>query len=94
MKLDINKPNNPTKNRVQSQTEFSTEEMSNILSYYEMQIKTFLRFHLTPFRMTKIKITHADKKVEKREHSSISMRVQTFTETFEINIVFPRKFEN
>ena len=39
----------------------------------EMQIKTTLRFHLTPVRMAKIKIqmtSDAGKDVEKEEHSS------------------------
>jgi hypothetical protein len=39
-----------------------------------MQIKTTLRFHLTPARMAKIKIqvtTDAGEDVEKEEHSSI-----------------------
>jgi hypothetical protein len=39
-----------------------------------MPIKTILRFHLTPVRMTKIKTqvtTDADEDVEKEEHSSI-----------------------
>jgi hypothetical protein len=39
-----------------------------------MQIKTILRFHLTPFRMAKIKNSgdiDAGKDVEKEEHSSI-----------------------
>ena len=39
-----------------------------------MQIKTTLRFHLTPVRMTKIKTqvtADAAKDVEKEEHSSI-----------------------
>jgi hypothetical protein len=40
-----------------------------------MQIKTTLRFHLTPVRMAKIKIQEtadADKDVEKDEHFSIA----------------------
>jgi hypothetical protein len=40
----------------------------------EMQIKTTLRFHLTPVRMAKIKIqvrADAGEDVEKEEHSSI-----------------------
>jgi hypothetical protein len=40
-----------------------------------MQIKTTLRFHLTPTRMAKIKTqvtTDAAKDVEKEEHSSIT----------------------
>jgi hypothetical protein len=40
-----------------------------------MQIKTTLRFHLTPVRMAKIKTqvtTDAGKDMEKEEHSSIA----------------------
>ena len=40
----------------------------------EMQIKTTLRFYLTPIRMAKVKnseTTDAGKAVEKEEHSSI-----------------------
>jgi hypothetical protein len=36
-----------------------------------MQIKTSLRFHLTPVRMAKIKRADAGEDVEKGEHSSI-----------------------
>ena len=44
-----------------------------ILSYREMQIKTTMRFHLLPVRMTKMKIqgtADAVKDVEKQENSS------------------------
>jgi hypothetical protein len=38
----------------------------------EIQVKTTLRFHLTPVRMAKIQVTaDAGKDVEKEEHSSI-----------------------
>jgi hypothetical protein len=37
-----------------------------------MQIKTTLRFHLTPVRLAKIKNSDAGKDVEKEEHSSIA----------------------
>jgi hypothetical protein len=67
-KLDTNKPNNSSKKRsTQLYREFSTEKSlmtkkhlkicSTSLQIMEMQIKTFLKFHLTYFRMAKIKIT-------------------------------------
>jgi hypothetical protein len=45
-----------------------------------MQIKTTLRFHLTPVRMTKSKIqvtANAGKDVEKEEYSSIAGGIAT-----------------
>ena len=65
-KLDSKEPNNPNKKRsAELNREFSTEEYqmaekhikkcSTSFVISEMQIKTILRFHLTPVRMTKIK---------------------------------------
>jgi hypothetical protein len=64
-KLDSRKSNNPIKNGVQNKKEFSTEayrmpekhlkQCSTCLVIRTMQIKTTLRFHLTPVRMAKIK---------------------------------------
>jgi hypothetical protein len=64
-KLDSTESNDPIKNRVKK--EFSTEEYqmaekhlktcSTSLVIRETQIKTKLRFHLTPVRIAKIKIS-------------------------------------
>jgi hypothetical protein len=63
--LDTNNPNNPVKNGIQVNKDFSTEESlmtgkylkkcSKSIVIQEMQIKMTLRFHLTLVRMTKIK---------------------------------------
>ena len=66
-KLDTNEPNNPTKNGLQSQKEFSTEESQmaekdlkkclKFLFIREIQIRTTLRFHLTLVRVAMIKVS-------------------------------------
>jgi hypothetical protein len=63
--VDSIKSNNPIKNGAQRNKEFSPEKYrmaekhlkkySTSLIIREMQIKTTLRFHLTPVRMSKIK---------------------------------------
>ena len=68
-KLDTKRSHNPIKKwSIDLNREFSTEESkmaerhlrkcSTSLAIREMQIKTTLRFHLTPVRMTRIKNTY------------------------------------
>jgi hypothetical protein len=85
-KLDSREPNNPIKKwGTELNREFSTEETqiaeknirkcSTSLVIREMQIKTTLRFHLTPFRVTKMKNSGDStcwSGCGKREHSSIA----------------------
>ena len=66
------------------------------LAIREMQIRTTLRFHFTPVRMTKINnvTTHADEDVEQGLHFSTADGVQTCITTMEINRVFSQKTGN
>jgi hypothetical protein len=81
--MNSRKSNNPIKKwGTELNKEFSTEgywraekhlkKCSTSLIIREMQIKTTLRFHLTPVRMAKIQVTSdAGKDVEKEGYSYI-----------------------
>jgi hypothetical protein len=101
-KVDFRKSNNPIKNWG---SEFSPEEYqmaekhlkkcSACLIMKEMQIKTTLRFHLTPFRMVKIKNSSEQQMLarmwRKRNTPPLLVGLQACTTTLEISLVVPQK---
>jgi hypothetical protein len=71
------------------------KKCSTFLVIRELQIKTTLRFHLTPIRMAKIKIS-GDRRCWRECGESIILPpllvgLQAGTTTLEINMVVPQK---
>ena len=70
--------------------------MFNITNHQRVQIKTTMRYHLTPFRMAIIKNqqTSAGENVEKREPFALLLGMQTGATTVESSMEIPQKIEN
>ena len=73
------------------------KKWSKVLVVRDMQLKTILRFYLTPIRMAKIK-TSSDNTCwrecrERRTLLPLLVGLQTGTTTLEINLEFPQKIE-
>ena len=65
---------------------------STLLIFREMQIKTIMRYHLTPVRMAIIKslqTINAGEGVEKREHSALLVGLQIDTATMKDSTEIP-----
>jgi hypothetical protein len=71
---------------------FQERELSHSIPYMANQD---LELHQSEWLRSKIQVTaHVGKDVEKEEHSSITVELQTGTTTLEINLKFPQKIEN
>ena len=104
-KLDTRESNNPIKKwDTELNKTFSVEEHRmtkkhlrkcfTSLAIKEMQIKTTLRFHLTPVRLAKIHTQmtiDAGEVGEKEEHSPLLVGLQTNTTALEISLAIPQK---
>jgi hypothetical protein len=77
--------------------EKNLKKCSKSLMIREMKIKTTLRFHLTPFRMAKIK-NAGDKTYwpgcREIHTPPLWMGLQTGTTSLQINLAAPQKIEN
>ena len=70
---------------------------SVLLAIREMQIKTTMRYHLTPLRMaiiTKATNNSVGEVVEKREPCALLVGMQTGAATVENSMEFPQKTKN
>jgi hypothetical protein len=79
-------------------TEKHLKKCSKSLVIREMEIKTTLRFYLTPIRMVKIKTSGSQHMLEriwrKRNIPTLLMGLQIGTTTLEINLEVPQKTGN
>jgi phage gp16-like protein len=75
-------------------TEKHLKKCSTFLAIREIQIKTTLRFHLTPVKMVKIKTTvtaYAGENVEQGEHSFTDCRSENLYSHFDINMTVSKR---
>jgi hypothetical protein len=62
------------------------EKCSPSLAIMEKQIKSTLRFHLTPVRIASIRNTTCDEDVGEKEHSYTAVGMEASTTTLENNM--------
>ena len=67
---------------------------STSLAFGEMQVKTTMRYHLTPVRMAIINKSTNNKRWRKGTPSALLVGMQTGTVTVENTMEFPQKIKN